>query len=181
MAGGVQAKGGRKPAWMASLLAPVPEVRSQGRRNRRDGTSRGVAVCLCFSAIREISRGRYQGAPFGVPSPLMGRGEKKLKAQLARRRGNASVWLFEIRIRKIRALVSPARCSAQRLRRTGTHAAAIRGGYMGPRLCSAPLRKCHSASMTRVNALMALRCVRGTRHLTGRGGERPAPYRNGSA
>jgi hypothetical protein len=25
---------------------------------------------LCFPAIREISRGRYQGAPFGVPSPL---------------------------------------------------------------------------------------------------------------
>jgi len=34
-----------------------------------------------------------------------------------------------------------------------------------PRLCSAPLRKSHSASKTRVNALMALRCVRGTRLL----------------
>src|SRR3954451_17090917 len=33
----------------------------------------------------------------------------------------------------------------------------------GPRLCSAPLRKGHSASKTRVNALMALHCVRGTR------------------
>jgi hypothetical protein len=31
-----------------------------------------------------------------------------------------------------------------------------------PRLCSAPLRKGHSASKTRVHALMALRCVRGT-------------------
>src|SRR4051812_21039502 len=49
--------------------------RSQGRRSRRGGTLRGVAVCLCFSAIREISRGRYQGAPFGVPSPLNVEGE----------------------------------------------------------------------------------------------------------
>src|SRR4051794_11314391 len=40
-------------------------------RNRRDGTSRGVAVCLCLSAIREISRGCYQGAPFGVPPPSL--------------------------------------------------------------------------------------------------------------
>jgi hypothetical protein len=52
-------------------------------------------VCLCFPAIREISRGRYQGAPFGVPSPLKVEG-RKLTAQLARRRGNASAWLFEI-------------------------------------------------------------------------------------
>src|SRR6195952_3781664 len=33
--------------------------RSQGRRSRRGGTLKGVAVCLCFSAIRETSRGRY--------------------------------------------------------------------------------------------------------------------------
>src|ERR1700730_9882174 len=68
---------GRKPSgsWRKPLL--VPEVRPQGRRSRRGGTLRGVAVCLCFSAIREISRGRYQGAPFGVPSPLiLSRGEK---------------------------------------------------------------------------------------------------------
>src|SRR3981081_4293671 len=69
------------PGWRAcSRLRP--EERSQGRRSRRGGTLRGVAVCLCFSAIREISRGRYQGAPFGVPSPLK-RGDQ-LKAQLAR-------------------------------------------------------------------------------------------------
>jgi hypothetical protein len=56
------------PGWRAcSRLRP--EVRSQGRRSRRDGTSRGVAVCLCFPAIRESSRGCYQGAPFGVPPP----------------------------------------------------------------------------------------------------------------
>ena len=52
-----QVKGGRKPAWMASLLAPVPEVRPRGRRSRRGGAPRGVAVCLCFPAIREIRRG----------------------------------------------------------------------------------------------------------------------------
>src|SRR3954453_21057662 len=81
------------PGWRAcSRLRP--EERSQGRRSRRGGTLRGVAVCLCFSAIREISRGCYQGAPFGVPSPLNVEG-RELKAQLARRRGNASAWLFE--------------------------------------------------------------------------------------
>jgi hypothetical protein len=36
----------------------------------------------------------YQGALFGAPSPLK-RGDK-LKAQLARRRGNEKSWLFEI-------------------------------------------------------------------------------------
>ena len=51
-------------------------------------------MCLCFSAIREISRGRYQGAPFGVPSPL--KEGRKLKVQLARRREDESAWLFEI-------------------------------------------------------------------------------------
>ena len=68
MAGRGRVKGGETcldgelaRAWLGS--------RSQGRRNRRDGTLRGVAVCLCFPAIREISRGRYQGAPFGVPPP----------------------------------------------------------------------------------------------------------------
>jgi hypothetical protein len=50
-----------------------PRPRKRGPRvlRRRDGTSRGVAVCLCFPAIREISRGRYQGAPFGVPPPSL--------------------------------------------------------------------------------------------------------------
>src|SRR3954471_19757373 len=48
--------------------AKSPEERTRALR-RRGGTLRGVAVCLCFPAIREISRGRYQGAPFGVPPP----------------------------------------------------------------------------------------------------------------
>jgi len=56
-------------------------------------------VCLCFPAIREASRGRYQGAPFGVPPPLIFEG-RKLSAQLARRRENEAAWLFEIRIGK---------------------------------------------------------------------------------
>ena len=51
-------------------VCQVPGRTDQGLKERRGGTLRGVAVCLCFSAIREISRGRYQGAPFGVPSPL---------------------------------------------------------------------------------------------------------------
>jgi hypothetical protein len=50
--------------------AKSPEERTRVLR-RRDGTSRGVAVCLCFPAIREISRGCYQGAPFGVPPPSL--------------------------------------------------------------------------------------------------------------
>src|SRR3954454_19287831 len=49
--------------------AKSPEERTRVLR-RRGGTLRGVAVCLCLPAIREISRGRYQGAPFGVPSSL---------------------------------------------------------------------------------------------------------------
>src|SRR3954466_639732 len=48
--------------------AKSPEERTRVLR-RRGGTLRGVAVCLCFPAVREASRGRYQGAPFGVPPP----------------------------------------------------------------------------------------------------------------
>ena len=66
--------------------AKSPEERTEVLR-RRDGTSRGVAVCLCFPAIRETSRGRYQGAPFGVPSPLKkGRSTKSSPRAAARER-----------------------------------------------------------------------------------------------
>ena len=66
--------------------AKSPEERTRVLR-RRGGTLRGVAVCLCFSAIREISRGRYQGAPFGVPSPLKkGRSTKSPTRAAARGR-----------------------------------------------------------------------------------------------
>jgi hypothetical protein len=51
-------------------------------------------VCLYFLAIQETSRGRYQDAPFGAPSPLNVEG-RELKAQLARRRGNAKPWLLD--------------------------------------------------------------------------------------
>jgi hypothetical protein len=37
----------------------------------------------------------YQGASFGAPSPLKVAG-RELKAQLARRREDEAVWLFEI-------------------------------------------------------------------------------------
>jgi hypothetical protein len=80
---------------------PSPRKSGPGFLRRRGGTLRGVAVCLCFPAIRETSRGRYQGAPFGVPPPPQCRGGGKLKAHLARRRENADAWLFEIRIGKI--------------------------------------------------------------------------------
>src|SRR4051812_16774289 len=71
MAGRVLAKGGETCLDQRACSRRCPEVRSQGRRSRRGGTSKGVAVCLCFPAIREISRGRYQGAPFGVPPPSL--------------------------------------------------------------------------------------------------------------
>src|SRR3954452_3590166 len=48
--------------------ATSPEERTRVLR-RRGGAPGGVAVCLCFPAIREIRRGCYQGAPFGVPPP----------------------------------------------------------------------------------------------------------------
>src|SRR4051812_28971381 len=51
-----------------------------------------------------------------------------------------------------------ARSAASQNRDRTEHRRSLR-----PRLCSAPLRRSHSASKTRVNALMALRCVRGTR------------------
>src|SRR3954452_24543330 len=69
------------PGWRACSRLRS-EVRSQGRRSRCDGASE--RRCLY-----------YQGASFGAPSPLKVEG-RELKAQLARRRGNASAWLFEI-------------------------------------------------------------------------------------
>ena len=52
-------------------VSQVPGRTDRGLKERRDGTLKGVAVCLCFPAIREASRGRYQGAPFGVPPPSL--------------------------------------------------------------------------------------------------------------
>ena len=75
-------KGGRKPAWMASLLAPAP-----GRTGPRDeevaATERPKGAFLLPRRVVSALR---------LPSK---RGDQ-LKAQLARRRENASAWLFEI-------------------------------------------------------------------------------------
>src|ERR1700716_1636742 len=49
---------GRGQAAARNRREPSPRKPGPGLL-RRDGTSRGVAVCLCFPAIREISRGCY--------------------------------------------------------------------------------------------------------------------------
>jgi hypothetical protein len=113
----------------------TPEERTEVLR-RCGGTSKGVAVCLCFSAIREISRGRYQGAPFGVPSPLNVEG-RKLKAQLARRRGNAGVWLFEIVDRNRR--LSRVTSAMQRIRVRACAASRRMAACTVPILLGSPL------------------------------------------
>src|SRR4051794_14992765 len=69
LAGRGQASGAKSPC--SGPRPPRPRKNGPRLKDRRDGTSRGVAVCLCFSAIREISRGCYQGAPFGVPPPSL--------------------------------------------------------------------------------------------------------------
>src|SRR5882724_4568569 len=43
------------------VVSQVPGRTDRGLKERRDGTLKGVAVCLCFPAIRETSRGCYQG------------------------------------------------------------------------------------------------------------------------
>ena len=96
MAGRVPAKGGETCLDGEFARAGARKNRSQGRRSRRGGAPGGVAVCLCFPAIREISRGVLQCAFRRSASPHSWGG--KLKAQLARRRENADPWLFEMRI-----------------------------------------------------------------------------------
>jgi hypothetical protein len=54
---------GRGQAAARNRREPSPRKRGPGLL-RRDGTSRGVAVCLCFPAIRETSRGRYPRCAF---------------------------------------------------------------------------------------------------------------------
>src|SRR5712671_3304203 len=84
MAGRGQASGGKPSCRKA---AKSPEARSLSHKSRDGASERRFFY--------------YQGASFGAPSPLIVEG-RELKAQLARRRGNAAAWLFEIRIRKIR-------------------------------------------------------------------------------
>ena len=85
-----QAKGGRKPAWMASLLAPAP-----GRTGPRDEE---VAAMERPKGAFCTTKARFSA--LHLPSK---RGDQ-LKAQLARRRGNAKPWLFEIRIGNFRTM-----------------------------------------------------------------------------
>ena len=85
LAGRGQASGAKSPG------AKPPEERTRVLR-RRDGASKGVAVCLYFPAIRETSRGRYQDAPFGAPSPLKeGRSTKSPTRAAARECGRLAV------------------------------------------------------------------------------------------
>ena len=49
---------GRGQAAARNRRAPSPRKHGPGLHHR-GGTLKGVAVCLCFPAIREISRGRY--------------------------------------------------------------------------------------------------------------------------
>src|ERR1044071_5099119 len=50
-------------------LAPVPEERPRGRRSRRGGAPRGVAVCICLPAIRKTSRGLLTTRLSALPPP----------------------------------------------------------------------------------------------------------------
>jgi hypothetical protein len=68
LAGRGQASGAKTPCSRASSgVCQVPGRTDQGLKTPG---RRGDAVCLYFPAIRETSRGCYQGAPFGAPSPL---------------------------------------------------------------------------------------------------------------
>ena len=75
------------------VVRQVPGRTDRGLKERRGGTLKGVAVRLCFQAILETSRGRYQGAPFGVPSPLKveGRSTKSPTRAAARERQRLAV------------------------------------------------------------------------------------------
>jgi hypothetical protein len=64
---------GRGQAAARNRREPSPRKRGPGLL-RRDGTSRGVAVCLCFPAIREIRRGCYQVRLSAFRLPLLFRG-----------------------------------------------------------------------------------------------------------
>ena len=95
LAGRGQASGAKSPcSRISSGVCQVP--------GRTDRVLRrcGWSVLRRSAASGFLRRGSccgncYQGAPFGAPSPLKVEG-RKLKAQLARRRGNENSWLFEI-------------------------------------------------------------------------------------
>jgi hypothetical protein len=72
--------------------AKSPEERTRDLR-RCDGTSRGVAVCLCFPAIREISRGRYPRCAFRRSASLFLLEGGSLKLPFTRRDLRAAMTL----------------------------------------------------------------------------------------
>jgi hypothetical protein len=76
--------------------ATSPEERTRVLR-RRDGTPGGVAVCLCFPAIREIRRGLLQVrlSAFRLPSSGF-KGRKSVRLPSRGLRENAGAWLFEM-------------------------------------------------------------------------------------
>src|SRR5947209_9544415 len=76
-----QVKGGRKPAWMASLLAPALGSQVPGSKKSPRWSVRKALLLLPRRVFRRSI------------SPQRG---DQLKAQLARRRGNAKLWLFEM-------------------------------------------------------------------------------------
>src|ERR1043166_8535249 len=70
VAGRVPAKGGETcPDGERKLAPSTRKNRSQGRRSRRGGAPRGVAVCCCLPAIRGISRGLLQLRLAALPPP----------------------------------------------------------------------------------------------------------------
>jgi hypothetical protein len=130
---GVQVKGRRKPAWMASLLAPVSEARSQGRRNRRDGASERR---FCY----------YQGASFGAPSPLKkGRSTKSLNSRGGARMRALGCLKFEFDdciTRVPGTMQRSSRCFAE----LGPYRTPP---FVRPRLCEASLRKSYALHRAR--------------------------------
>jgi hypothetical protein len=76
-------KGGRKPAWMASLGSRL--CRKLGPKDEEVTAMERPKGAFVY----------YHGASFGAPSPLKVEG-RELTDQLARRREDEGAWLFEI-------------------------------------------------------------------------------------
>src|SRR5436305_540119 len=110
---------------MASLLAPALGRTGPRDRNRRDGALKGVAVRLCFLAIQETSRGRYQGAPFGVPPPSFLVEGGSLNPPFTRRDLRAAMTLSRSEAMFQRAMTAAAFGAIMPRNRRRTHHAAM--------------------------------------------------------
>src|SRR5436305_1864734 len=147
---------GADEGWAKACPEAVPEVRPQGQKSPRWSAERRCRVPLFPGAFGKYAAAVTNCAVRRSASPHLGRGDR-LKAQLARRRGNANAWLFEIRIRN--AIPCPGRDAAfSRCGASLTCRFAEPGSHQTPESVTtpalqAPLRKC-----------CALRCVRGTQH-----------------